>query len=51
MYLGVCMPVCLRVWLRVAYAYVKPTPAHAIHMVPHITNWLFRPCTVFIRVN
>ena len=52
MFVGVCMPVCSCICLRVAYAYVKSNlSAYAIHMVPHIINWLFRPCTVFIRIN
>ena len=51
MFLGVCMSVFLCVCLRVAYAYVKPNlSAYAIHMVPHIINWLFRSSTVFIRI-
>ena len=49
MYVGFCMPVCSCVCSRVAYVYVKPNlSAYAIHMVPHIRNWLIRSCTIFI---
>ena len=46
------MPLYSCVCSRVAYAYVKPNlSAYAIHMVPHLRNWLFRPYTVFIHIN
>ena len=48
MHVGVCMPVCSYVCLRVVYARVKPNLfAYAIHMVPHIIKWLLRPCIVY----
>ena len=52
LYVGMCMPACSCIYVCLRVAYVKPNlSAYAIHMVPHIANWLFQPCTIFIRIN